>query len=984
MSRPSDDPAVDRRALELFDELVEMPPAERQATLALVRAGDPELAERVSALLSADATGSPLLGAREVPRSGTVPRGEQGMPGTLLGPWRLLRRIGQGGMGEVWEAERTEGDFAQRVAVKIVSRELTSPSLRARFARERRILARLDHPSIARLVDGGVANDGTPWLAMELVEGLPLTEHCRSLALPLEAACRLLLAVAEAVDHAHRALVIHRDLKPSNVLVDRAGRVRLLDFGIAKLIEDGETGTESSDFAAAPTTALTRLEERLLTPSYASPEQVRGEPVSMATDVWALGVLLFELLAGRRPFDRPGASRVEIEHAVLEREPGSPWAGNAGRFRPGRRLRRDLEAITARALAKVPAQRYPSVDRFAADLASALAAHPIAARRMGFGTRSLRFLRRHRIPAALVALTLCSMAVGAGVSLRQARARALEARHASELGAFLSRLFEVASPEVSGGATVTARDLLDEGARRLDGELASDPKTRAAFARTLARLYQELGEGQRAIALARTARDLTVAAEGVGSSPAAEARALVTHVLSDGDDLDAAERELLAAESAGTERGTPGARALLEARAALLQRRGKPLEAVEIQKQLVAALVADPDPSAALAARAKLAEYLTAAERSGEAIEILRDVVVAATERFGPEHPATARARANLGIALSQADHTSEGVAELRAALAIHRRAQGAAHRETVSSAKELAAALRLDHQIDEASEVLETAARALAETGAERSYLYGNVLNERAILLHRVGRYRQAADVLERVVAIWSALLGPDHPSTLQARSNRVACFVDEGRFAEAEPLARDVLTRQRKVATPVALTAPLNTLGILLVDLDRPAEAEPLFRESLAINLAANGESHDFTIYSRTLVATAALARGALAAATEQLDHALATIDGNESLRARPWAALWTTHAVLLCRTGQFRNAVETARRALRTRLENLPVDNWRVAESRLALAEALAGSGERSAARSEAQQALAVLERSRGELHPLTRRARALLAS
>lgn len=319
MSRPSDDPAVDRRALELFDELVEMPPAERQATLALVRAGDPELAERVSALLSADATGSPLLGAREVPRSGTVPRGEQGMPGTLLGPWRLLRRIGQGGMGEVWEAERTEGDFAQRVAVKIVSRELTSPSLRARFARERRILARLDHPSIARLVDGGVANDGTPWLAMELVEGLPLTEHCRSLALPLEAACRLLLAVAEAVDHAHRALVIHRDLKPSNVLVDRAGRVRLLDFGIAKLIEDGETGTESSDFAAAPATALTRLEERLLTPSYASPEQVRGEPVSMATDVWALGVLLFELLAGRRPFDRPGASP----------DLSPPWAASA-------------------------------------------------------------------------------------------------------------------------------------------------------------------------------------------------------------------------------------------------------------------------------------------------------------------------------------------------------------------------------------------------------------------------------------------------------------------------------------------------------------------------------------------------------------------------------------------------------------------------------------------------------------------------------
>ena len=983
MSRPSDDPAFDRRALELFDELVEMPLVERKAALAHVRAGDPELAERVSALLSADATGSPLLGAREVAPSGTVPRGEQEMPGTLLGPWRLRRRIGQGGMGEVWEGERTAGDFAQRVAVKIVSRELASPSLRARFARERRILARLDHPSIARLVDGGVADDGTPWLAMELVEGLPLTEHCRAVALPLEAVCRLLLAVAEAVDHAHRALVIHRDLKPSNVLVDRAGRVRLLDFGIAKLIEDGETGTESSDFAAAPATALTRLEERLLTPSYASPEQVRGEPVSMATDVWALGVLLFELLAGHRPFDRPGASRVEIEHAVLEREPGSPWAGNAGRFRPGRRLRRDLEAILARALVKDPSLRYPSVDRFAADLEAALAARPITARRLGLGARGLRFLRRHRIPAALATVALISLAAGAAISLRQARARALEARRASELGTFLLRLFEVASPEVSGGATVTARDLLDEGARRLQGELASDPPTRASFARTLARLYQEVGDPERAVDLARSARDLTVSAEGESSSSAAEARALLVSALADRDDLEAAERELAAAEVAGAESTTAGARALLAARAGLLQRRGKPFEAVEVQKHLVAISSEDPDPAARLAARSKLAEYLVAADRASEATEMLRSVVAAAVERFGPENPATARARANLGIALSQADHPAEGIAELRAALAIHRRTQGDAHRETISSAKELAAALRLGNQLSEAAAVLDDAARALTAHGDDRSYLYGNVLNERAIVLHSLGRYREGADLLAKVIEIWSSLLGPDHPSTLQARSNRVACFVDEGRFAEAEPLARDVLARQRKSATPLTLTAPLNTLGILLVDLDRPAEAVPFLREALTINLAANGEGHNFTLFSRTLLAGAALAQSDLATAAEQLDRALAAIEASESQRQRPWAALWTAQAVRLARQGHFHEAAEFARRALKTRLENLPADSWRVAESRLGLAEGLAGSGAATTARTEAEQALASLAKSRGASHPLTRRARALLA-
>jgi eukaryotic-like serine/threonine-protein kinase len=318
------DPRVYERLTALFDELVEVDPATRRARLKALAESEADLARELEALLLADARAegilerSPTTMAREVAtgyESGeyetpvvALPKTEAGM---RLGPWRLLEPIGEGGMGEVWKAERADDSFDQFVAVKILRQGVVSAGMHRRFLVERQILARLHHPAIARLLDGGVAPDGRPYFVMELVQGLPLHEHARSKKLGIDDRLRLFTTGCEAVEAAHRQLVVHRDLKPSNILVSEAGEVKLLDFGIAKVLEP-DLFTEAE--------GATRLDGRALTPEYAAPEQILGEPVTTATDVYGLGLVLYELLVGKRPFRRDG-SLGEMVEALDSEEP---------------------------------------------------------------------------------------------------------------------------------------------------------------------------------------------------------------------------------------------------------------------------------------------------------------------------------------------------------------------------------------------------------------------------------------------------------------------------------------------------------------------------------------------------------------------------------------------------------------------------------------------------------------------------------------
>ncbi|HYN41977.1 MAG TPA: serine/threonine-protein kinase, partial [Thermoanaerobaculia bacterium] len=334
-----------------FDEAMTWAGGDRTAFVAAAFPGDDELRTELLALVEADGSDGGLLDA-EAPIAALLPdldddelastassRFASELSGSTLGPYRLVQEIGCGGMGTVYLAERIDGVFAQNVAIKVLRSGSDGRESERRFRQERQILARLEHPAIARLLDGGTTAEGTPYFVLELVEGQPCTEYCDERQLGVADRLRLFLEVAPAVQYAHRQLVVHRDLKPSNILVTREGRVKLLDFGIAKLLEDDPSNT-----------GLTSAGRQVLTLSHASPEQVRGEPVTTASDVYSLGVILYELLAGRSPYGPAGGSRPTLERAVLETEPAPPSAG--------RELSRDLDAIVLKALRKEPAERY--------------------------------------------------------------------------------------------------------------------------------------------------------------------------------------------------------------------------------------------------------------------------------------------------------------------------------------------------------------------------------------------------------------------------------------------------------------------------------------------------------------------------------------------------------------------------------------------------------------------------------------------------
>ncbi|MEO7795536.1 MAG: serine/threonine-protein kinase, partial [Thermoanaerobaculia bacterium] len=473
MRRP--DPARFALARARFEELAEMPQAARAESLAALTESDPELAAELAELLAADlAAGEEFLDrgvggyapelVGEALDAGLAANPEAGQ---RIGPWKLRALLGRGGMGEVWEAERADGQFDQVVALKLLKRGMDSEEVLRRFLRERQILARLEHPNIARLLDGGIAADGRPYFALERVEGKALGDWCRARRASLRTRVELLIAVADAVAVAHRSLIVHRDLKPSNILVDGDGRVKLLDFGIAKLLsgDEGEAGER------------TRLEARALTPAYAAPEQILGEPVTTATDVYALGVVLYELMTDRLPHDRSATSAAaladKVERETLTRP--SQAAATAGEARKSRLLAGDLDTIVLKALARDPLRRYESATALAEDLRRHLDGRPVLARPDSRLYRSRKFIARHKVGVMASALALLSLSAGLSAALWQARRAAASALRAEANAAraervkeFLVASFDIASPEFGIGGTTTASDLIEQAGRQID------------------------------------------------------------------------------------------------------------------------------------------------------------------------------------------------------------------------------------------------------------------------------------------------------------------------------------------------------------------------------------------------------------------------------------------------------------------------------------------------------------------------------------
>jgi serine/threonine protein kinase len=522
-----------QRADQLLDEALDLPPGQRSPFLDHACGGDPQLRGLVGRLISAAEIEDPEFksgGALQGPLGDLVRTElaeEESLAGTMVGRYRIVRELGRGGMAVVYLAERADGQFRQEVALKLLSAGLVASHVGRRFDRERQILAHARHPGVARLLDGGAGPSGRPYLVMEYVDGRPIDRYCDEERLTLEARLDLFLQVARVVEDAHRNLIVHRDIKPSNILVTGEGHAKLLDFGIAKLLDPEAT---SSGEAPVSGSAI-----RLMTPAYASPEQVRGNPVTTASDTYQLGLLLYILLTGRFPYDLGDGDPAERMRAIVQREPLRPSSAASapeGWSPPGQdprtpgeiayargttasRLRGalsgDLDAILCRALGKEPESRYGSVAQLIEDIQQYKEGRTVTARPDTWAYRTGKLIRRHAAvfaTAAIAALLVLALGLVYTSSLTKERDRAqLEAAREARVSEFLRTLFD--APPGSGPRT--PREVLDRAAARVDLELKGEPEVQSDLLALLSGMYKDLG-------LHAEAQALQAKSEALGSN----------------------------------------------------------------------------------------------------------------------------------------------------------------------------------------------------------------------------------------------------------------------------------------------------------------------------------------------------------------------------------------------------------------------------------------------------------------------------------
>ena len=475
------------RLKQLFAEASSLSGEERAALVAALHSEDPRLADELLSLLTAHANAGSFL--TQSPQASILRHLENRR--SRIGPYRIVHLLGRGGMGEVYEAVREEGGTDKKVALKVVRLGALSPELIRRFTLERRALARLDHPNIARLLDGGTTEEGMPYLAMEYVEGERIDEYCDHHRCSIEQRLKIFLTVCAAVQYAHGRLIVHRDLKPNNILVTPDGIPKLLDFGIAKLLVS-EFETPSAD------QTLTR--SNIFTPEFASPEQAGGKEITTASDVYSLGVLLYVLLTGQRPYDVSGTKPQDVPAVIQEQDPPRPSSREIlikcqeGTDRVRKRLKGDLDTIVLTALEKDPSRRYISVEQFAEDIHRHLTDMPIQARPASIGRRVAKFVRRNRLLAGSTAVLIVSLIAGLAIMLYQVRHAQAEKARAESINAFLQQMLTYSNPmqQIPGASRTSTimQDILDDAAKRLESdEFTRQPEVRVKLERILGDAY---------------------------------------------------------------------------------------------------------------------------------------------------------------------------------------------------------------------------------------------------------------------------------------------------------------------------------------------------------------------------------------------------------------------------------------------------------------------------------------------------------------
>lgn len=813
------------------------------------------------------------------------------LPGARLGHYRVLRELGRGGMGTVHLAERDQAGFEQQVALKLASDAHDPKRARETLAAERAILARLEHPNIARLLDAGETEAGQPFLVLEYVPGQPITEFADARRLSVDDRLRLFAAVARAVQAAHENLVIHADLKPGNVLVTDDGTPKLLDFGVARRI------SEQPDATHSPTE---------ITIEYASPEQAEGGPTTTATDVFGLGTLLYELLTGQRPFHPRAPTLAELRRVFRDEDPLPPSSLPSP---ARRRLAGDLDAICLKALRLEPERRYASADQMLQDVQRHLAALPVEARERTLGYRSGRFVRRHAAAVAATAATsLALLGFGAFMALQSARIRAERdaARRVGELFVDLFRLPAGADPE-----SLTIREVLDAGLTEMAGSLREQPVQRAALLDTLGSLYRNLGLYDRARPLLEQA---LAAREDLGQDAA---------TLSSLENLG----ELLVAQGRYDE-------------AELRLRR-----AAELSRERFG-------ETHELTARAtgRLGAVLFRKGANAEAETLLRASLGLARDRHGSAHPEVARAQNALGMLLNAKGEYASSERMLREAAASRRQSLGPDHPLLADTLNDLASAMGRQGKHAEAAAAQREALGIRLRTLDRDHPRVATSLNNLGVTLYQLGQNEEAESLLRESLAIRRRRLPDAHPDLAQSLSNLGLVLQATRALEEAERLYAEALAIQRRAlgAKHVAVAQSLNNLSLLLRARGTPRRAEPLLREALDMLRELLGSEHPLVAINLNNLASvlADLRRDAEAERLylEALEIRRKTLPAEHPHIAYALLGL----GELLERNGRLDEAETAIREAVEIRLEAFGAEHRETAAAQGALAGVLARRG------------------------------------
>jgi serine/threonine-protein kinase len=819
----------------LLDRLLDLPPDERAAALER-ECSDADLAAAVHGLLAVDIdtdSGIDRL-AREI---GTSPAG---IEGRQVGPYRIERALGEGGMGAVFLAARQTAEFTQHVALKLLRIGLFSAEQQELFRREQQIHARLEHPNIARIYDSGITDAGVPYFAMEYVDGVSLMDYCDRERLGIDARLRLFAAVCDAVAFAHRNLVVHRDLKPSNILVDAAGAPKLLDFGIAKLLSGADAPNEQ-----------TRTGLRRLTPDYAAPEQFDGGAITTATDVYALGVLLCELLSGARPIDSGiDASPLRTASRIVDADTAQRRGLGVAALK--RRLRGDLEAIVAKTLQRDPAHRYSGAAALRDDIERHRNGQPIRARPAAAAYRLRKFIQRHTLGFAaslLLAVTLVGATAfsfrQAGIAGREAARATAEADRANAVRMFLQELFDSAAPGVS--TAESADELLLRGRERVDRDFAANPDLHTEILGLLGDLQRRRGHAEQA------------------REPLEQAAALARRQFGAGDARTLHAEYLLAlqAEDAGQYRD--GAARLQHA-----------LDDFEAQRR------DDPAHQGTETEVQALTELGLLDQRAGDnsqAVALARRALDMARRVLPPDHPTAIRALGDLGDVLMEAGHYADAVPLLSEVLERERRRLGTQHADVAVALAALASANHKLGRYAQAEQLLRDAVAIDAKAYSQPNHRAASHLNNLGVELIAEGKLDEGIENVQKSIALDRQIYPAGHPETADSYVNVAMVRLRQGRYAEAETAMRAGMAEEVRArgADYPDIGYDQNSLARILIAEGKLDEAQPLLDAALADSRKRHGEQH---VYA----ASALISQSMLYAARN--DHLRASVLAREAV--------------------------------------------------------------------------------------------------